>query len=191
MSAELCLGRMAHNFHTSRHPSRNIERRAQRVFRRIYSETVPKKEQSKRPLHIIIGHLDPTIGPQLWRFASNNDFRPVSISQQATIRMPTAGEIFKSAVDNEVESWFASGGHPPLRPDEAALTLVSIFYGQIVQPEIDNTVGGPIQVAVIDRNGWNSQTIAAHNGQDGWKLVTPPQDSSELLSVEHLTINAW
>jgi len=191
-SGEECLWRLARRFHQRRVdiPPQEL---AHGLFRQIYAN-----HQTDSPLRIWIGVCSPSSIAELWLFSSDHGFEPIESSGVQILAFPETEKVFREGLEVIVLDSFENPSNipigpdlvpdtskriVPLTPDRGANWLAIALKGYVLMPDVDQTVGGKIQCAIIDRGGFRtiSFTMSPLPNLETWEDLSPAP--GELITV--------
>lgn len=152
-AGEECLEKLASRF-SKRRVERPVTTMAQNLFRATYASRT-----TNYPLRILLGACTPDSIAELWSFESANNFSPSRLSG-IQILAPSSN-VEGTFLDGLAEVLIEVSPQPyDLTPRKAALWLATALQYYIIERNIDITIGGKIQCAIIDKSGFHVATIA-------------------------------
>lgn len=158
---------------------------AEEVFRRTYRAHRESAERNHGPkigpLYFLMGLVDANSYTALVHFSSAADFRPIFLSGVQCIGIPTARKAARTFL-LEQEGKISSGEGIDPNADPWAIKVAAVVDA-IIQTGTEASVGGRVQVAVGDKNGWHEVgvSILGDGGnpsvEDDWRDVSCPLSS--------------
>ena len=164
-SGEECLARLARRFE-KRRVKLPVTRMARDLFRAVYSRHHPG-----HPLGIFLGACSDRGDPELWYFDDSSDFEPVPLVGLNLLAFPETEKTFRAGL--EYEKHIIRSGQPA-EPIDGALWLIAALKEHVIDKDVDPSVGGKIQCAVIDGGGF--QPIGISGSADTgttWQPISP------------------
>ena len=176
-AGEECLSRLARRFQKNM-VKRPVTRLARDLFRAVYAG-----HHTKSPLRIFVGSCNQAGQAELWYFDSDKAFEPIRLTGVNLLAFPDTQKMFREGL--EAESHIIRPDR--LTPLQGFLWLSAALQEHVMWPEVDRSVGGKIQSAVIDSGGFTTNVLLsapADNAQlsdDAWKKLTP--EAGELRTL--------
>lgn len=122
------------------------------IFRRVYNPRFPNPDD-RRPVYYLIGLFHQTEGAAVIRTSSNSGFQPLFTRGICTIGRTGAGREFEQRSKEAVDRALGPDQSKSLQPEGWAPILAGVLNVDVIEAEVDPTVGGPVQIAVLDRQG--------------------------------------
>jgi hypothetical protein len=122
------------------------------IFRRVYNSRFPNPDD-RRPVYYLIGLFHQTEGAAVIRTSSTTGFQPLFTRGISTIGRTGAGREFEHRSRQAVDRALAPDQSKSLRPEGWAPILAGVLHLDVIEKQVDPTVGGPVQIAVVDGEG--------------------------------------
>jgi hypothetical protein len=177
---------------------------AQKTFRRVYKTYLASKKWTpdKCPLYILIGACNTLGEAELCLFEYRDDFVAKPLEDIRAIGMQNVAQGFPSVVESELKRqveeelslrrrWptipIADLLPVPIDPHYVAIIIAALLHN-IIESELDKTVGGKVQCAVITAEGFSSPVISfttdPTNEGPGFTRITPkPHELSTVTRI--------
>jgi hypothetical protein len=200
---EECIDELRCQLHSQREPSSQFGRNlAHKTFRRVYKTYVGSRKwcPDKCPLYILIGACSTLGEAELCLFEYKDDFVPKPVESIKAIGMDDAVREFYRILENELErqvqrelslrhrlheKHIADLAPMPIEPHHVAIFVTSSLCS-IVKSQLDVTIGGRVQCAVITAEGISLPKISftpdPTNEGPGFTRVTPRPDELKTLT---------
>lgn len=185
---EECIGQLSYELmRASEKDSPRFLTVAERTFKRTYAQVRFTTRRSVYPLHILMGACSPHGAAGLWYFSSEKKFVPVAVTGVCAIGAPQARQVFAEALNQEAQR---NKGMFDMSTvvDGWALKLASLMFNTVITSAADPTVGGKVQLGVIDQKGFRSLHVARtpvpfpSHARPKWQWVTSGEN--ELVAYD-------
>ncbi len=182
---EYCIEQLA--WEIGRSSSRNGKhflRIAEDTFKRTYADLKRRRMQQRKelhPLYILIGACRPEGVASLSYLSSESKFVPKPLTGVCAIGAPQARQAFAAALNGEAQKnkgMFDTS----TAVDGWAGKLATLLSSQVITSSADTTVGGKVQLGLIDKNGFRHVHIARtpipfpSQTRPKWEWITAGKD---------------
>ena len=191
---EKCLDELRWELGRQKRPGSQLGRElAQKTFRRVYKTYLASKKWTpdKCPLYILIGACNTLGEVELCLFEYWDDFVAKPLEGIHAIGRDNVAQEFKSVLESELKRQVEKElslrrRRPtipipdlvpvPIKADHVAMIIAGLLHN-IIESELDKTVGGKVQCAVITAEGFSlpgiSSTTDPTNEGPGFTRLTP------------------
>ena len=201
-AGEECLYELGRQLSRQNMPdSRHSRELAQKVFRTTYKHHLASRGLSPKewPLYILIGTCNAMGRAELYHFGYSTNFEAEPLTGLKAIGWPDAIDEFKERFEDELRKQVEkrlslrsnqpeiplSGLDPmPIKPMHVAI-FISAVLTNIIGSEVDETVGGKVQCAVISTEGFSQPRLLYTNDptNEGPGLTEATANPDELETV--------
>lgn len=122
------------------------------IFRRVYNSRFGPSEERK-PVYYLIGLFNRVEGASVIRISSKTRFHPLFAAGISIIGRKGAEREFQLRLKRAVERELVPDRAKSLLPEGWATLLAAVMHFDVIDKELDDTVGGPVQIAVVDGKG--------------------------------------
>jgi len=157
---------------------------ASRVLQRVYSQHRAKRGKVD-PLYFLIGMANLGGQTAVLYLSYTNGFKPLFLRGVHAIGCAEACDRFRAALDRAVAESAKDGSSWPMEIDVWAMMVAATLKVDVIDQDIDATVGGWVQLLILDRNGSRTVSISSTGGD--------PMDAAswDEATVEHAALRRY
>lgn len=151
---------------------------AGRVFQRVYL-----RHQAKRPdcgpLYFLVGTANVHGQTAVVYFSHANGFSPLFVRGVNAVGSTAGCAQFRQRLESTVAQSLERRGSWPLEIDVWAMLVTAALKGGVIDEAVDATVGGWVQLLIVDRTGLRTIRVSSTSGDpiaDPWVEATLGHD---------------